>query len=256
MKITIYTITDCAFSKEEKEYLNQHNLPFEEKNLETNREFLTEMLSISNNFAGTPVTKIDNEGKIDILKGFTKEEFDKVLGLTAPKGISSTPLPADAPAAQVEPPKPAEPIVAAPQLDANTPTPQPVVPEPVTPPSMPEPTVVEPATPGVPSNEPPMPEVPEVNPTVDPSMPAMPPLDVPASPPPQSVEAPPVQVSTPEPVTPVEPPAPPAPPPVTPPTPAASAQSNEALNSILDSLKSNISEVTQSSDAPHVSTPT
>lgn len=86
MKITIYTVPECQFSKAEKEYLAAHNLQFEEKNLETNKEFLTEMLTISNNFAGTPVTKIEKEdGKISILKGFTKEEFDEVLGYSQPK---------------------------------------------------------------------------------------------------------------------------------------------------------------------------
>lgn len=81
MKITIYTITDCQFSKQEKEYLTANKLAFEEKNLETNKEFLSEMLTISNNFAGTPVTKIDkDDGQIAVLKGFTKGEFDKVLG--------------------------------------------------------------------------------------------------------------------------------------------------------------------------------
>jgi len=86
MKITIYTITDCQFSKQEKEYLNLHKLPFEEKNLETNREFLTEMLAVSNNFAGTPVTKIDkDDGQIAVLKGFTQADFDKLLGFGTPE---------------------------------------------------------------------------------------------------------------------------------------------------------------------------
>jgi glutaredoxin len=83
MKITVYTVSDCQFSKAEKEYLKLHNLPFEEKNLEQNREWLTDMLTVSNNFAGTPVTKIEkDDGTIVVLKGFTKEEFDKELGLT------------------------------------------------------------------------------------------------------------------------------------------------------------------------------
>lgn len=86
MKITVYTITDCEFSREEKEYLTSHQLQFEEKNLETNKEFLTEMLAVSNNFAGTPVTKIEkDDGKIEVLKGFTKEEFDKTLGFAEEK---------------------------------------------------------------------------------------------------------------------------------------------------------------------------
>jgi len=81
MKITVYTVSDCQFSKAEKEYLQSHNLPYEEKNLEQNREWLTEMLAVSNNFAGTPVTKIEkDDGKIEVLKGFTQEEFDQVLG--------------------------------------------------------------------------------------------------------------------------------------------------------------------------------
>ncbi len=80
MKITVYTITNCPFSQKEKEYLKQHNLPFEEKNLEEKKEWLEEMLAVSNNFAGTPVTKIEkDDGTTIVLKGFTPEEFDKVL---------------------------------------------------------------------------------------------------------------------------------------------------------------------------------
>ncbi len=86
MKITIYTITDCQFSKQEKEYLKAHNLPYEEKNLETNKDFLTEMLAISNNFAGTPVTRIEKDnGVIRVFKGFTKEEFDEFFGFSQPQ---------------------------------------------------------------------------------------------------------------------------------------------------------------------------
>jgi len=83
MKITIYTVSDCQFSKAEKEYLQTHNLTYEEKNLEQNREWLTEMLAISNNFAGTPVTKIEkDDGQIVIVKGYNKDELDNILGLS------------------------------------------------------------------------------------------------------------------------------------------------------------------------------
>lgn len=84
MKITVYTIKDCAFSKQEKEYLNSNKLAFEEKDLETNKDFLTEMLAVSNNFAGTPVTRVEkDDGSIAVLKGFTKEEFDTTFGFAA-----------------------------------------------------------------------------------------------------------------------------------------------------------------------------
>jgi len=84
MKITLYTISDCQFSKQEKEYLTGHSLQYEEKNLEANKDFLTEMLAISNNFAGTPVTRVEkDDGSIAVLKGFTKEEFDTTFGFVA-----------------------------------------------------------------------------------------------------------------------------------------------------------------------------
>ena len=102
MKITVYTITDCQFSKQEKEYLKAHNLAYEEKNLETNHEFLTEMLKISDNFAGTPVTVVekDTDASVEktddkkdtkdakklVLKGFTAEEFDTALGFEKKEG--------------------------------------------------------------------------------------------------------------------------------------------------------------------------
>lgn len=121
MKITVYTIKDCAFSKQEKEYLNTNKLVFEEKDLETNKDFLTEMLAISNNFAGTPVTRVEkDDGTISVLKGFTKEEFDTTFGFSvAPAPVAASPkdqpaeplanptIEATQPPAQTTPPKPA-----------------------------------------------------------------------------------------------------------------------------------------------------
>jgi len=92
MKITVYTIKDCTFSKQEKEYLNTNKLIFEEKDLETNKDFLTEMLAISNNFAGTPVTRVEkDDGTISVLKGFTKEEFDTTFGFAPAVAEPSSP---------------------------------------------------------------------------------------------------------------------------------------------------------------------
>ena len=84
MKVTVYTTTDCQYSKQEKDYLVANKVQYEEKNLETNKEFLTEMLALSNNFAGTPVTRVEkDDGSIVVLKGFTKEEFDTTFSLVA-----------------------------------------------------------------------------------------------------------------------------------------------------------------------------
>lgn len=121
MKITIYTITECQFSKQEKEYLSSHGLQFEEKNLETNREFLTEMLAVGGNFAGTPVTKIEkDDGQIVVLKGFTATEFDKVLAVAPAAAMPVEPKTAEQP----EPVQQAAPTVEPPPI---TPEPTPVM---------------------------------------------------------------------------------------------------------------------------------
>lgn len=142
MKITIYTTSDCQFSKAEKEYLTSHNLPYEEKNLEQNRDWLTEMLAVSNNFAGTPVTKIEkDDGQIVVLKGFTQEEFDKVLNLSpSPSPTPPTPT-SSAPTTEQPTPETTQPPTTTP------PTNQPVTAQPE--------TVVPPTTSTQPPNNPP-----------------------------------------------------------------------------------------------------
>jgi len=124
MKITIYTITDCQFSKQEKEYLASHQLQFEDKNLETNKEWLTEMLAVSNNFAGTPVTKIEkDDGQIVILKGFTRDEFDQTLGFAQPATPAAQSAPAQTPAPVAPPAPQTVPPVVPPAPVSQTPDP-------------------------------------------------------------------------------------------------------------------------------------
>ena len=126
MKVTIYTVSDCKFSQAEKEYLKSINTAFEEKNLESNREYLTEMLNLSNNFAGTPVTKIEkDDGQITVLKGFTKEEFDTALGFSGEIGTNqnTTAQPgAQQPTSSALPTTPAD-EVSLPPLPAQDPVP-------------------------------------------------------------------------------------------------------------------------------------
>lgn len=97
MQITVYTIKDCPFCKEEKDYLTTHNLPFTEKNVEEKKEYLEEMLKLSDNFAGVPFTEVvKDDGTKMGLKGFTKDEFDEGLGfvekaVTQPQAVSTVP---------------------------------------------------------------------------------------------------------------------------------------------------------------------
>jgi len=132
MKITVYTITTCQFSKQEREYLASHGLQFEEKNLEMNREFLSEMLTVGNNFAGTPVTKIEkDDGQIVVLKGFTKEEFDKALGFETKSEQAPAEVSTSAPSVETQPAT-ADTAVAAP-AEAQTAAPTEVAVQPPTP---------------------------------------------------------------------------------------------------------------------------
>jgi len=153
MKITVYTTTDCEFSKQEKEYLNTHKQAYEEKNLETNKEFLTEMLVVSNNFAGTPVTKIEkDDGSIAVLKGFTQKEFDETLGFAAPSSDLSAEASAkaDQTTPQPPPPTPQEPP-AAPSSTPPTDQPPVVTPPSDEPPAAPTDVPPAPPTPPLPS---------------------------------------------------------------------------------------------------------
>ncbi len=154
MKITIYTTTDCQFSKAEKEYLSSHSLSFEEKNLEKNKDYLTEMLSVSNNFAGTPVTKIEkDDGTSTVLKGFTKDEFDQALNFApaqaTPVQTASTP-PSDKPVDEPQAPTPTPPSSIPTIPEPTPPTPPVVEPPPPAPPPL-----CAPPPPRTPRREPP-----------------------------------------------------------------------------------------------------
>ncbi len=198
MKITLYTITDCPYCKQEKDYLASHNLQYEEKNLEMNKEYLAEMLAVSNNFAGTPVTKIEKDnGAISVLKGFTKEEFDKTLGFAAAPGVSAVaPIIAQQAPPPPTPTQPATepPIVPQPPITPPEPAQPPVVEPPAAPPAPatsadagPLQNVINglssqvPPSPQPPLPEPPVPPAPQPNPEPVPpqpqSVPSMPNLD-------------------------------------------------------------------------------
>ena len=160
MKITVYTVSDCQFSKQEKEYLKSKNLQFEEKNLETNKDFLTEMLAVGDNFAGTPLTRIEkDDGQSVVLKGFTQEEFDVAFGFK--KVEPQTVQPAkDEIATSASPPINAQPVQ---EPTVTEPPPIPTVIEP------PQSTPQTPPTPiptDLPSTEPTTPTVSDVQPTV------------------------------------------------------------------------------------------
>lgn len=73
-KVIIYTTTWCPFCEATKEYLNQKNVPYEEKNVEIDLQARDEMVEKSGQL-GVPV--IDVNGKIII--GYSPDEIDRAL---------------------------------------------------------------------------------------------------------------------------------------------------------------------------------
>ena len=129
MKVVIYTQNNCQFTPQEKNYLASKGVTFEERNVETNKGYLDEMMKLGSNFAGTPVTQIvKDDGSSTVLKGFTQTEFDAALGgspvAAANADMTMPQAPVDQPVA------PATSDVAPVASDA-----MPAAPEPTTPPT-------------------------------------------------------------------------------------------------------------------------
>jgi glutaredoxin len=126
-QVTIYVTANCPFCKAEKEYLTSKNISFSEKNVEESTDNLKEMLALSDNFAGVPVSVLNGPKGKKTVKGFTQDEFEEELvavglldAVSAPKAeasleekseeVNMAPEPA-MPAQTPEPAMPAEPVV-------------------------------------------------------------------------------------------------------------------------------------------------
>lgn len=74
-KVTVYTSTGCGYCATLKQWLQQRNIAFDEKNVTDNPAFMDELTS--QGIFGTPVTKIDDEFVI----GWRPNKMTEVLGL-------------------------------------------------------------------------------------------------------------------------------------------------------------------------------
>lgn len=77
--VTIYTIDSCPFCKAEKEYLQSKNIAFTEKKVDVDETALKEMLALSDNFAGVPVSVLTTVKEKRVVKGFTQADFEEEL---------------------------------------------------------------------------------------------------------------------------------------------------------------------------------
>lgn len=78
--ITVYSTSWCGFCSSLKQYLDQNNVAYKDKNIETDESAYTELmdkLGGSNNFAGVPVTDINGE----IVLGFDRPKISQLLGI-------------------------------------------------------------------------------------------------------------------------------------------------------------------------------
>ena len=73
--ITVYTSTSCHYCHILKDYLDEKNVSFEEKNIDTDPQARTFL--IKNRIMGVPAMYV---GDTQII-GFDKEKIDEVLGL-------------------------------------------------------------------------------------------------------------------------------------------------------------------------------
>lgn len=73
--VTVYTSTTCTFCKALKNFLNENNVPFEEKNIDQDREAMNYL--VEHGHRGVPVSVIDGEEVV----GFDKERITELLGL-------------------------------------------------------------------------------------------------------------------------------------------------------------------------------
>ncbi len=77
--VKVYSITTCPWCDKVKKYLKSKGVEYEERNIETNDEFLAECKALSGDEL---VPVITADGKNFVL-GFDKAKLDEMLGLSA-----------------------------------------------------------------------------------------------------------------------------------------------------------------------------
>lgn len=73
-KVTIYTTQTCGFCKMAKQYFNQNNVEYQEKDVTTNAALQTEMIERSGQMS-VPVILVDDQ----VVVGFDKPRLQELL---------------------------------------------------------------------------------------------------------------------------------------------------------------------------------
>ena len=72
-KVVVFTSNTCGYCHMAKDYLNEINVEFEEKNVSTDTEARKELMS--QGFMGVPVIYVGDE----VIQGFDKSKLDELL---------------------------------------------------------------------------------------------------------------------------------------------------------------------------------
>lgn len=81
MDITVFSTTTCPYCIMLKNYLQEKNVAFEEKQVDQDDKARDEMLADSGGFMGVPFTIIvKDDGSKETVVGFDKGKFESILG--------------------------------------------------------------------------------------------------------------------------------------------------------------------------------
>ncbi len=80
MKITVYSTPTCPFCKMAKDYLNQHQIAFENIDVAAEEDKAEEMVAKSGQ-RGVPVIVVEKDGREEIVIGFDKARLATLIGL-------------------------------------------------------------------------------------------------------------------------------------------------------------------------------
>lgn len=80
IKIKIYSTPFCGYCKLLKQYLDENNVNYEDIDVSTDVEKQKEMIDKSGQ-QGVPVSIINKDGKEEVIVGFDKNKFNKILNI-------------------------------------------------------------------------------------------------------------------------------------------------------------------------------
>ncbi len=82
MQVTIYSTTTCPFCQSLKKYLEEKNIPFKEKMVDSDDAAREEMIKESGGFLGIPfVVIVKDDNSKETVIGFDKGRINSILGI-------------------------------------------------------------------------------------------------------------------------------------------------------------------------------